>query len=269
MKRWILYCTLTLAACQNSSVEAEKKSNKTKIENQDPQVAAFEKLLQQFPDSNEIRAQFVQYLDSTAQYPKALEQSAILLRSDSLNAGLWFFTAGLAEKAKDTGLAIKAYINSLKIYNKNPEALLYLAHLLAEQKNPSCLALCKELDQLRIGQPYYTHANFIRGLFYARTGKPEAAKQFFQSCINTDFRYTRAHLEMVFLDYDQGKYPEALAYITKVQPLIPTDPDLFYWRAKCEEQAGQKDAAIKHYEAALLIDPKMTQASEALDRLKK
>lgn len=269
MKRWILYSTLVLAACQNSSQEAKLNRNKATLEKQDPQVVAYENLLKQFPDSNEVRAAYVQYLDSTAQYTAALAQSAILLRADSLNAGLWFFTAGLAEKAKDTGLAIKAYINSLKIYNKNPEALLYLAHLLAEQKNPSCLALCKELDQLRIGQPYYTHANFVRGLFYARTGKQEAAKQFFQSCINADFRYVRAHLEMVFLDYDQGKYAEALAYITKVQPLIPTDPDLFYWRAKCEEQAGQKEAAIKHYEAAVLIDPKMTEANAALERLKK
>jgi tetratricopeptide (TPR) repeat protein len=269
MKKWLLYSFLLLSACQNSSNPAlNKKANQT-LAAQDPQVALFEQMLAKHPDSTALRAQFAQYLDSTAQYAKALEQSKILLREDSLNAGLWFFTAGVAEKAKDTSLAIDAYINSLKIYNKNPDALLFLAHLLAEKKDAACLSLCTELDKLRIGEPYYTHVNFVRGLYQARIGNIAEARRFFQSCINADFRYVRAHLEMVFLDYDKGKYPEALAYITKVQPLIPTDPDLFYWRAKCEEQVAQKDAAIKHYEAALLIDPDMDQARAALKRLKK
>ncbi len=105
--------------------------------------------------------------------------------------------------------------------------------------------------------------------YQARIGNTAEARRLFQLCINSDFRYVRAHLEIVFLDYDKGKYPEALAYITKVQPMIPTDPDLFYWRAKCEEQVAQKEAAIKHYEAALLIDPKMKEARSALERLKK
>ena len=268
MNKWLLFGLILLSACQNSSDNAQNKSNNGAIST-DPQVAAFEQTLAKHPDSTDLRAQFVQYLDSTAQYAKALEQSQILLSTDSLNAGLWFFTAGIAEKAKDTSLAIKAYFNSLKIYSKNPDALLFLAHLLAEKRDPSCLSLCTELDKLGIGQPYYTHANFVRGLYQARIGNTTEARSLFQQCINSNFRYVRAHLEMVFLDYDKGKYPEALAYITKVQPMIPTDPDLFYWRAKCEEQVAQNEAAIKHYEAALLIDPNMTEAKAALERLKK
>lgn len=269
MNKCLLYSFILLSACQNSSdIAQDNKLNKAAIP-ADPQVAAFEQTLAKHPDSTDLRAAFIQYLDSTAQYTKALEQSKILLRSDSLNAGLWFFIAGIAEKAKDTSLAIKSYFNSLKIYSKNPNALLFLAHLLAEKKDPSCLSLCTELDKLGIGQPYYTHANFVRGLYQARIGNTAEARRLFQLCINSDFRYVRAHLEMVFLDYDKGKYPEALAYITKVQPMIPTDPDLFYWRAKCEEQVAQKEAAIKHYEAALLIDPNMDEARLALERLKK
>lgn len=269
MNKWWLYSFILLTACQDSADNAPKgKSNHAAMQ-EDPQVAAFEQILAKHPDSVDLRARFVQYLDSTAQYKKALEQSQLLLSEDSLNAGLWFYTAGIAEKAKDTTLAINAYLNSLKIYSKNPDALLFLAHLLAEKKDPGCLALCNELDKLGIGQPYYTHANFVRGLYEARIGNINEARRLFQLCITSDFRYVRAHLEMVFLDYDRAKYPEALAYITKVQPMIPTDPDLFYWRAKCEEQVAQKDAAIRHYEAALLIDPSMDEAKAALERLKK
>lgn len=269
MKQWLSFTVFLLCACQNNTEKTNKISQSASAHKKDPATMHFEEMLAQHPDSSELRAKFVQYLDSTAQYQEALAQSSILLKEDSLNAGLWFFHAGIAEKAKDTALAIKSYLNSLKIYPNNPDALLFLAHLLAEQKNPSCLSLCAELDRLRIGQPYYTHANFVRGLYQARIGHAEDAKQYFQSCINADFRYVRAHLEMVFLDYDKGNYQAALTYIIKVQPLIPTDPDLFYWRAKCEEQMAQKDAALKHYEAALLIDPSMEQAREALERLKK
>jgi tetratricopeptide (TPR) repeat protein len=269
MKKWLIGLGCFFAACTNNTPDSGKKSGTQSLPVKDPQVLAYERILGQFPDSSALRMAFVQYLDSTQQFYLALQQTDSLIIRDSLNADLWQAKAGIAEKAKDTSQAIHAYIQSLKIFNRNPQAMLFLAHLLAEKKDKSCLALCEELDKMRIGQPYYNHTNFLRGLYYARTGNEASAKKYFQSCINNDFRYVRAHLEWVFLDYDKGRYADALAYITKAQPLVPTDPDLFYWRAKCEEKMQQKEAAIRHYEAALLIDPDMKEARTALDRLKK
>ncbi|HCT21943.1 MAG TPA: hypothetical protein DIW54_00810, partial [Chitinophagaceae bacterium] len=83
MKKWLLYSVIFLSACQNSSDNAQENKLKKAAIPEDPQVAVFEQTLAKHPDSTDLRAQFVQYLDSTAQYNKALEQSKILLSTDS------------------------------------------------------------------------------------------------------------------------------------------------------------------------------------------
>ncbi|MCW3087830.1 MAG: tetratricopeptide repeat protein, partial [Sediminibacterium sp.] len=205
-------------------------------------------------------------LDSLGAPKQALGQMDSLLVRDSLNYGLWYRKALLQEHAADTAGALKSYQYAIRVYPA-PDALLGAANLLAEQKDSRSLLLCRQVEQLRLGREYTAHCSFISGVYYARTGDRTKAIESFNTCINNDMNYTEAYMEKGFLFYENKQFKEATQVFLTLTRVRNTYADGYYWLAKCYEAQANSTDAIANYRTALTLDPKLLEASAALQRL--
>lgn len=259
-----LLAAIVLFACKNPK---EKKAPDSLQPAEMPvAVQQLLKNVDQHPDSTGLRLKLVDALDSLGAYGKALGQMDSLIRKDSLNYGLWYRRAMLQESAHDTSGALRSYRYAIRIY-PSPDAMLGAANLLAEKKDSTALLICKQINDFRLGREYTAHCSFITGVYYARKGDKTRALDAFNNCIANDFTYAEAYMEKGFIYYDQQKKEEALKIFSTLATVRNTYPDAYYWIAKCKEAMNQPQEAISNYQKALLLDPKLTEAENALKRL--
>lgn len=219
-----------------------------------------------YPDSTALRIQLVNALDSAGAIKRALAQMDSLIARDSNNFGIWFHKAQLSEKAGDTIAALGAYDKAARIY-PSPDALLSMANLYAEKKDAKAVMLCDEVEQLRLGREYLAHCSFIKGVYYARTGELVKAFASFDRCIANDYQYMEAYMEKGFLFFDTKQVDKAIAIFEKATEIRATYADAFYWIGKCYELKKEDEKAINQYHHALVLDPSIKEADEALKRL--
>ena len=237
-----------------------------------PQLdAAFiKKIAQQVTNNSDsvgLRFNYIEALDSIGDYKTAIVQIDSLIFKDRGNYALWFKRAKLYEHAKDTLQAINSYQKALIIY-RSADGLLALANLYAETKNILVLALCKELDNLRIGREYDSYTNFFRGVYYARIGNSQQANLFFDKCIVNNYTFIDAYMEKGFLLYDGAKFTKALQVFKKANSVNVTYADAYYWQGKCFEAINNKPQAIVQYQQVLALDKYFVEAQEAIKRVK-
>jgi tetratricopeptide (TPR) repeat protein len=265
MRYWHIGLVLFLLfACDN---ESGKKS--TSAINKPEIPEALQKLIKKqnlYPDSIGLRLQLIDAYDSIGNYTLALGHMDSLLLKDSLNYGLWYRKALLQENAKDTAGALKSYKYAIRVYPA-PDALLAAANLLAEQKNPAALELCKQVSKLRMGREYTAHCFFISGVYYARIGDSKKALLAFNQCIYNDLYYMEAYMEKGFIYFDSKKTADAAQVFQTVITLKNTYADGYYWLAKCEEVMNNQADAINNYQKAFTLNPKLIEAQEALKKL--
>lgn len=218
------------------------------------------------PDSTGVRIQLINSFDSLKMYTKAIAQTDSLIKRDSLNNRLWFIKAQLQEDNKDTMAAIKSYTRAVNI-NPSPQALLYLANLFAETKNPKALLICEDVQKLGLGRETDADCNFIAGIYYSRTGADKQALKWFDKAISDNYTLPEAYMEKGFIYYDNKNYPQALKVFETAITVNRTYTDAYYWRAKCQEALGNKTEAVLDYKRSLGLDKQLKEASEAIQRL--
>ncbi|MBR2647707.1 MAG: tetratricopeptide repeat protein [Sediminibacterium sp.] len=202
--------------------------------------------------------------DSLVQAAMAMDKA---LLTDSNNQDLWVKRAKLAEQIKDTTGAIGFYIEANRVY-PTPEAMLSLANLMAERKDPRVLNVTANTKILFPQKSIEPHVHFIRGVYYSRIGNRDIALAALDSCIRADYRYYEAYMEKGFILYDRKNYQQAATIFATIIPLNPQYADAYYWVAKCNEAMGKKEEAILHYEQALRFDTSLKEAAIALQKLK-
>jgi tetratricopeptide (TPR) repeat protein len=249
--------------CSNSSQE---DSNKLNLNSKIDQFSTLQIAIKTYPDSIELHEQMINYLDSIKQYKSAIQAIDDLLKKDSLNQGLWFRKGELAIKLHDTAAAIKYFSTSNAIY-PSTGSMLSIANLLAEQKNKAVLMVCKNIQTLFPGNEYKADLYFIKGVYYARTANNTKANAYFDSCLNTNYRYLEALMEKGFLLYENHSISAALAIFEAVIQLDPLYADGYFWKAKCLEANKQYANAIVQYEKAQSLDADLKEAKEAINRL--
>lgn len=218
-------------------------------------------------DSAGLRFNYIDALDSVGDYANAITQMDSLILKDKGNYGLWFKLGKIYEHAGDTIKAIGSYQTALKIY-RSPDGLLAVINLLAETKNISALALCDEVDNLRLGREYDSYTNFFRGVYFSRTGKRQQAISYFDRSIVSNYTFIDAYMEKGFTYFDDKKFDEAITVFLKVAAVKSTYADAYYWQGKCFEAKGNKPKALELYQQALVLDKTLQQAEDAIKRLK-
>jgi tetratricopeptide (TPR) repeat protein len=223
--------------------------------------------VKQSPDSAGLRLKLVAALDSVGAYKPALEHLDSLIKKDSLNYGLWFTKGRIAEDAGDTLLAMKSYDIALRIY-PSADAMLGLANLYAEQKNERALLICTQVKRMSLGREYDAHADFISGIYNARTHNIAKALAFFDDCIANDYTYMEAYIEKGLVYFDNKQYNEALNVFKFASTVNALDADPYYWQGRCYEMMNVKDSAALRYKQALNLQKGDKQIEEALKRVK-
>ena len=264
--RFILFFTFTLGTfgCNNPK---EKVNTSNKSAGYPVFIQDLLEEIERFPDSTELRVQLIDTMDSLHLTKEALQQIDSLIVKDPGNYGNWFRKGELAIHNTDTALAIKCFTNAADIYN-SPDVLLTLANLYAAQKNKIALSLCTEVTTQKPDRTYIAHSYYIAGLYYENTGNTEVAIENFNRCIQQNYYYLDAYLEIGWIHFDQQKYLLAKEIFETATAVKPTDARGHYWNAKCLEKLGQPDKAINAYQLAFNLDNSLSEASAAISRIK-
>lgn len=232
----------------------------------DEKIEALENAVKQNPDSAGSRLALVFVLDSAGKYNEASGQMDSLLLRDSLNAGLWFAKAQLAEHHGDTSGAVYAYRKSLLIYPA-PDNMLNFANLLAEGGDGEALEICQYIRRLKVGREYDAHAYFVSGVYYARSADVAKADAAFDACISNDYTYMEAYIEKGLLQFDAGAYRKALEIFNMAGRVNNLYADAYYYQARCYEMLQIKDSARMRFEQSLQLDKSLEEARAGLKRL--
>ena len=180
------------------------KSNKTDTN----EAAAYPVFVQdllhdidRFPDSTELRVQLIDTMDSLSLIKEAIQQIDSLIVRDSSNYGIWYRKGELTIRIADTSLALKSFSRAAALY-PTPDVLLTIANLYAAQKNKTALALCTEVMAQKPDRTYIAHSYYITGLYYENTGKTDVAIENFNTCIQQNYYYLDAYLEIGWIYFD-------------------------------------------------------------------
>ena len=264
--RTILFfaCLTTLYACNNN----QDKQNHEKATTSYPSyVTGLLKEIDRFPDSAALRVQVIDTMDSLNLTKDALSQIDSLITRDPGNYGVWFRKGELAIKLADTALAIQSFSSAAKIYS-NPDVLLTIANLYAAQKNKLALELCNSIIAQKPDRTYIAHSYYIMGLFEGNIGNTKIAIDHFNSCIQNNYFYIDAYMEIGWIYFDQQKFEKAKAVFETAIAIKPTEAAPHYWQAKCFEKLGQSKEALNAYQLAFNLDNSLREAAEAISRIK-
>ncbi len=222
--------------------------------------------VKQQPDNNMVRVRLAFILDSLGQYANAFKQIDTAVTKDTGNNVLWIKRGNIAEDAGDTLAAMYSYAKALHIY-ETPDALLWLAKLYAETKNPRALLIASRIKALALGKQYDAHSAYVAGVYYARTGKKQEALEKFDECIGYNYTYMEAYVEKGMVYFDNKQYADALDVFQFAATVNSLNADAYYYQAKCYEAMQKKDSAIQKYRQSLSLNKGLTEATEGLNRL--
>lgn len=269
MKKFFLYgisIFFFLYSCKNE----EKKDNNI-LQNKVVYPESLQQLINEVeknPDSTKLRFNLIVAFENEGFYKEALQQLDKLITNDSLNYAYWFKKGNLQQNAKDTIGAIVSFKRAVRVY-PNIEALLSLANLFAETKNDTAIIICADIERMYPDRKFEADCNFITGVYYARKGDIKNALNKFDDCINSSHTYMVAYMEKGFILYDNKQYVEALKVFELATKVNNQYSDAYYWMAKCYETLNKKEDAISYYEKSLTLDKNQTEATKALERLRK
>ncbi|MGI8952427.1 MAG: tetratricopeptide repeat protein [Chitinophagaceae bacterium] len=262
----------SLIAC-NSNSSKNNIGKKDSLNNLNNNSNAYSEtiinLMQQvnkYPDSTGLRLQLATILDSISDYKNAILQMDTLIKKDSTNYGLYFAKAQILQDAKDTLQAERTLIKAIKIY-PSPDALLSLANLYAEQKNPESLLICSRVKDLGQGKDYDAHCAFIAGVYNARTGNKNQALKLFDTCIANNYTYMEAYIEKGLIYFNSKQYRQALQVFQFASTVNNLYADAYYYMARCYEMLNVKDSADLRFRQSLSLDKTLVEAQEGLKRL--
>ncbi|MBG9376562.1 tetratricopeptide repeat protein [Panacibacter sp. DH6] len=256
------------ASCAEKEDSAGKQDDTTAAAGKPlpPYIVELESRVKANPDSAGLRLKLAAALDSIGAYKPALEHMDSLIMKDTTNYGLWYTKGRIAEDAGDTIMAMESYDKALRIY-PSADAMLGLANLYAEQKNERALLICTNVKRLALGRDYDAHADFIAGIYNARTNNKEKALAFFDNCIANDYTYMPAYIEKGLVYFDNKAYQEALSVFKFASTINALDADTYYWQGRCYEMMQVKDSAALRFKQALNLEKGDAKITEALKRV--
>ncbi len=269
MKKYFFYVWLLMAllvSCNNEEKKKDSTSNSKKEKEMTPEVAALQQEVVQHPDSAGLRLKLAISLDSLHLFQPALTQMDALIKKDSANYGLWYTSGQINEHAGDTTNAMKDYATAIKIY-ASPDALLSLANLYAEKKNPRSLLLCNQVKSMGLGRDYDASSAFVAGVFNARTGQQQLALNLFDECIKNDYTYMPAYIEKGLVYFDEKQYGQALDVFSFAANVNHLNPDAYYYMGRCYELMNKKDSAAFYFKQSLALDKDAPETVAALKRV--
>lgn len=238
------------------------------VEDYKQSVANFEQALRLSPQYSYLQYRLATALIENKQYKRADSLASVLAASADTHDKGYYLKARIAEERKDTIQAIRDLTTAIDAagMQSDYDAVMELGDLLAARHTPSALQyyqLAARLDS-STGDPLYSIAQY-----YEQEGKIPEAVQAYKSCIVIDPDYEDAYLQLGKISFRQQQWQPAFSYFNLAAKSDPTDAEAYYYRGRCHEKLGHKDAAFDDYVKALSFRKKYPEAQEALDRVSK
>jgi tetratricopeptide (TPR) repeat protein len=242
-------------------------SNLMLVNRPDEAVRVLKECLATWPDSADLHRRLSEIYTQMGQTKKAVEQYDEWTQRDSTNFEVWYEKGVLLAKLKDTAGAIKALERSYKLQPINYNGLA-LASLYEATLNPKVISLCDELIR-KDTTGIINDVLYLKGSYYSDTKQYNKAMALFDECIRRDWKFADAYIEKGIILFDQKRTDSALNVFVMAATVSQTNPDAWYWMARCYEALGKKDAAMLNYERALAIDKNFEEAREGIRRVKR
>jgi protein O-mannosyl-transferase len=176
------------------------------------------------------------------------------------------FGEALADQGRD--LLAEAHFRNAIQYSPDLGVAHYdLATVLQRQNRPDealeqyALALPRTSDPVELAQT----RNNLGVLYLGRKQYAEALAQF-DAAIQINPHEVNSFVGRGMVQFQLDQTDNALASFKRAAELAPS-PLAWFWTGRCHEARGEKDFAIRDYQAALRIAPQFTSARSRLDQL--
>jgi tetratricopeptide (TPR) repeat protein len=220
-----------------------------------------------WPGNPDLHRRLSEIYTQTGQTEKAVAQYDEWAHQDSLNFEVWYDRGLLLASLKDTAAAIQSLEHSYKLRPINYNGLA-LASLYEATLNPRVLTVCDELIK-KDTTGIINDVLYLKGSYYSDTKQYDKAMELFNECIRRDWKFADAYIEKGIVLFDKKIYDSALNVFVMAATVANTNPDSWYWMARCYEVLGKKDLALLNYERAAAIDKSFEEAKEGIRRMKK
>jgi tetratricopeptide (TPR) repeat protein len=242
-------------------------SNLMLVNRPDEAIRFLKECIASWPGNADLHRRLTEIYAQTGQTKKAIEQYDEWAQQDSLNFEVWYEKGILLTRLKDTAAAIKALEHSYKLQPINYNGLA-LASLYQATSNPKVITICDDLIR-KDTTGIINDVLYLKGSYYSDTKQYRKAMDLFNECIRRDWKFADAYIEKGIILYEQKQYDSALNVFTMAATVANTNPDAWYWMARCYEIKGKKDLALLNYQRAVAIDKSFEEAREGIRRVKK
>lgn len=177
-----------------------------------------------------------------------------------------YLKARLAEDRQDTTAAIEHLKTAIKAAGVNAEfeAVMELGDLLRARRAPAAIQYYVQAwhqDSLNAAPLYDA------GQTQEELGDVTAAMLTYRKCIVADPGYEPAYLAMGKIYSNRQQWKEAFNFYNLAARAAPTDAWAYYHRGRCQEQLGNKAAALEDYTKAASFKKDFAEATAAMKRL--
>ncbi len=219
-----------------------------------------------FPDNWEFGRRLSELYAETGRREQALAEYDKLIKADSLNFMAWYERGLILSKLEDTAEAIASLERSYYIQPVNYTGLA-LAGIYSAQQNPRILIICDDILR-KDSTGEMIDALMLKGIYYSDIKEYKPALQLFEECIRRNWKFIEAHLEKGKIFYYQKDYQKALETFKMAVTVSNTDADAYFWLGRVYEELKDYEQAKENYQRALSLDKSITEAKDALKRMK-
>lgn len=169
----------------------------------------------------------------------------------------------------DTAKAITSIQQSIEKGNKDPEAIMKIGFLLANNNDAKCLKYAQSLiNESKTAKTTYM-GYFLKGIYFANIGERVKALNAFDQTIIENYRFVDAYIEKAILLYENKEFNNSIALLKKGIEVNKFQADLYYWIGRNCEKLKEMDECIYAYEQTLALDPSFENAKTRLDSINK
>ena len=250
----------------DEGVALEYASNLRLLNHTDEALLFLNEFRKKFPENKEFGRRLSELYAETGRREQALAEYDKLIQEDSLNFMAWYERGLLLSKLEDTAEALASLERSYSIQPVNYTGLA-LANIYSAQQNPRILVICDDILR-RDSTGEMVDALMLKGIYYSDIKEYKPALELFEKCIQRDWKFIDAHLEKGKIYYFQKDYQKALETFKMAVTVSNTDADAYFWLGRVYEELKDYEQAKENYQRALSLDKKITEAKDALKRLK-
>lgn len=234
----------------------------------DSAILFLNQAIRDLPESFLLPLTLGRALIAQEKYEDALKITDDLLKKNPQQVDVLKMKADILESKGDRSASIATLEKAYQLTPQDVELNYMLALRLAESGNARVLKLCDSLvkaDSLGVhAEPFY-----YKGIYYSAVNDKNNALSFFDQAIKRDYYFLDGYIEKGAILFELKKYEEALSVFNLCLTVSPKYAPAYYWIAKTQEAQGKKEEAKINYERAYNLDPGLTEAKLAAERILK